>query len=135
MTDIRLDRSKEGREAQVSLDIHTTQLEKILLATTKRFISSLLPWTSSGSAESRSGEDDGLRAVLSLLDSGDEGWWPIRARLGWFREFVRLYAPHLATLGDVLEKDVYDEWKGEGVEGRAEEIVKGLWVAAMGAEE
>lgn len=104
------------------------------MTTTKSFITSLLPWTAP-SPSSTSGGDDGLKAVLDLVEKGEDGYWPIRARLGWFREFLRLYAQHLGGLEGVLERDVFGGFKRDGTEGRAEGIVKGLWGAAMGAEE
>jgi nuclear cap-binding protein subunit 1 len=79
-----LDGSKEARDAQTSLDIQVTRLEKVLSATIKEFATALIPWKygSEGSAQ-------GLKAVLTLLDSGIEGYWSVRAKFGWFREFVR----------------------------------------------
>jgi nuclear cap-binding protein subunit 1 len=83
----RLEHSKEARDAQTTLDIQTTKLETALLDTIKLFIGDLLPWLS----ESEGGETkgQGLRAVLTLLDNGEEGAWSMRARWGWYREFVR----------------------------------------------
>lgn len=133
--DTRLDRSKEARDAQTSLDIHSTQLEKILLATTKHFMISLLPWTSSTPTSAELRVDEGLKSVLELAEKGEDGYWTVRARAGWFKEFVRLYFQQLGSLAEVLERDTISSWKGEGQEGRAEEIVKGLWAAAVGAEE
>jgi nuclear cap-binding protein subunit 1 len=110
--DAQPERSNEARDAQTSLDIQTTRLEKILLSTSKQFISTLLS----------SGDGEGLRAVLKLLDAGEEGWWSTRARFGWFREFVRRYQGHLGELKGVVERDVL-----HGMQGRAEEMVKDVW--------
>lgn len=79
----RLERSKEARDAQISLDIQASKLEAILLDTIRRFVKELLPWKFDDI------DRQGLRAVLSLLDSGTEGGWGARCRFGWFREFVR----------------------------------------------
>ena len=77
-----MERSKDARDTQTLLDIYVTQLEKVMLATTKHFIAVLLPWCFDGTGQ-------GLKGVLTLLDSGEEGWWGVRARWGWWREFVR----------------------------------------------
>jgi nuclear cap-binding protein subunit 1 len=110
-----------------------TQLEKLLLSTTKYFIASLLPWTSS--AADAASVDEGLKSALDLADTGEDGYWTVRARMGWYKEFVRLYSVHLGGLAEVVERDVMAKWRGEGVEGRAEGLVRGVWAAAVGAEE
>ena len=111
-TDAQPERSNEARDAQTSLDINTTRLEKVLLATSKHFISTLLPEG-----------DGGLHTVLKLLDAGEEGYWSTRAKFGWFREFVRRYQGYLGELKSVVERDVLDKMGSE----RAEEMIKGLW--------
>lgn len=58
------------------------------MATFKHFIFALLPWT----AEREEGittSNEGLKGVLTLLDSDEEGLWGVRAKWGWYREFVR----------------------------------------------
>lgn len=79
--------------------------------------------------------DEGLRSVLELAEKGEDGYWTVRARMGWFKEFVRLYSQHLGGLAEVVERDVLSGFKGDSVEGRAEGIVKGLWAMAVGTEE
>lgn len=32
---------------------------------------------------------EGLKAVLTLLDNGEEALWNVRAKWGWYREFIR----------------------------------------------
>jgi nuclear cap-binding protein subunit 1 len=86
-------------------------------------MNSLLPSTSGG---------EGLRAVLKLLDAGEEGWWSTRAKYGWFREFVRRYEEYLGELKSVVERDVLRQG-GEGVDGRAEEMIRGLWSSIGGS--
>ena len=61
-----------------------TKLEKVLIATTKHFVSDLLPWCFDTASPGQ-----GLNAVLTLLDIGEEGLWGVRARFGWWREYVR----------------------------------------------
>lgn len=66
------------------MDINVTKLEKVLVASTKHLVADLLPWCSDAASPGQ-----GLEAVLILLDSGEEGWWGVRARYGWWREFCR----------------------------------------------
>lgn len=80
-----MDQSRDAQQAQTSLDIQSTKLEKVLENTTKHFIADLLPWCFDPESPQQ-----GLKAVLKLLDNGEEGLWSIRARFGWWREFVRL---------------------------------------------
>ncbi|EIW70239.1 hypothetical protein TREMEDRAFT_43823 [Tremella mesenterica DSM 1558] len=127
IVDDSAERSKELRDAQTSLDINTTTLEHVLLNTTKHFISTLLPWVFDPSSTSQ-----GLAGVLRLLDSGEEGFWAMRARWGWWREFVRLYSIHLSALVEPVQKAVWDgipkrEEEEESVEVRAEGMVKDVW--------
>lgn len=82
-SEARLERSKDAREAQISLDIHASKLETIMLDTMRRFVKELLPWRFDVM------DKQGLKAVLTLLDSGTEGAWGARFRFGWYREFVR----------------------------------------------
>ena len=79
----RLERSKEARDAQISLDIQASKLESILLTTIRQFVKELLPWKFDEI------ESQGLRLALTLLESGEEGAWGARSRLGWYREFLR----------------------------------------------
>ena len=81
---VQLERSKETRDAQTLLDINMTKLEKILITTTKAFVADLVPWCFDAAVPGM-----GLKAVLTLLENGEEGWWGVRARWGWWREFVR----------------------------------------------
>jgi nuclear cap-binding protein subunit 1 len=135
LLDTRHERSKEAHDAQTSLDIQSSKLEKVLLATTKHFVASLIPWTFDPLSTSQ-----GLKAVLTLLDAGEEGWWGIRARWGWYKEFVRLYRIHLTPLEANVEEHVFggmDKGKGkeESVGKRAEWMVRQVWEAALGVEE
>lgn len=79
--------------------------------------------------------DEGLKSVLALIEKGEDGYWTVRARMGWYKEFVRLYAQHLGGLAEVVERDTMGKWASKAVEGRAEEVVRSLWRAAVGAEE
>jgi nuclear cap-binding protein subunit 1 len=79
--------------------------------------------------------DEGLKSVLELVEKGEDGYWTVRARMGWYKEFVRLYSLHLGGLAEVVERDAFAGFKGEGVEGRAEGVVKALWAAAVGSED
>ncbi|KAK8870013.1 hypothetical protein IAR55_000583 [Kwoniella newhampshirensis] len=133
--DVRAEGSKEARDAQVSLDIQATRLEKVLVTTTKAFVSSLLPWcfSSEGSASSA---NQGLKGVLALLGSGEEAMWGVRARWGWYREYIRLYQSQLVPLGEVLQSRVFDavgQSDDSAIEGRAEKMVKGVWDTVIGA--
>ena len=72
--------------------------------------------------------------MLRLLDSGEEGYWSMRARWGWWREFVRLYARHLGLLAEAVDKHIWEaiESKEEGsVERRAEAMVRSVWSAGV----
>ncbi|WWD15707.1 hypothetical protein CI109_100129 [Kwoniella shandongensis] len=132
--DIRAEGSKEARDAQVSLDIQATRLEKVLVTTTKGFVSSLLPWCFP--TEESTSANEGLKGVLALLDSGEEAMWGVRARWGWYREYIRLYQSQLVPLGEVLQTKVFDAVGNseEGTpEGRAEKLVKGVWDTVIGA--
>lgn len=84
VSDTRLERSKEASDVQISLDIQISKLEKLFSATTRHFVSDLVPWCFEASSSGQ-----GLKAVLTLLDSGEEGWWGVRARWGWWRESIR----------------------------------------------
>ena len=82
--------------------------------------------------------DEGLKSVLTLLETGEQGYYAVRARWGWYREFVRLYSAHLAQLDAAVEKDVLGQFKGkegEGVEGRAGGMVRDVWAAGVRGEE
>ena len=156
----RLERSKEARDAQISLDIQGDKLESILLATTRHFVRVLLPWCFGD-------EESGLKAVFELLDSDEEGAWAQRCRFGWFREFVRKvsfhhvilssscsvtrllgdgdgvgqfadgqYASHLTPLApkinDKTLQNIPETPSEETPEGRAEGLVRAVW-ASLGA--
>lgn len=122
--------------------------------TIKLFIGDLLPWLS----ESEGGETkgQGLRAVLTLLDNGEEGAWSVRARWGWYREFVRRvslarqhhmprfgtdantsqYSKHLTPLAEAVNTQVLagiSASADETVEKRAEGMVKSYWDEVIGA--
>lgn len=129
--DIQPERSNEARDAQTSLDIHATRLEKLLLSTSKHFTQALLPWTTDSAG------GDGLRAVLRLLDAGEEGWWSTRAKYGWLREYVRRYQAHLVELRTPLERDVLKSVRtgGSSVEERAEGMVRDVWACVIGGQE
>lgn len=135
--EIRQERSRAAQDAQSSLDIHTTRLEKVLLATTKHFVKSLLPWTTTDATSATSTVDEGLKSVLTLPATGEEGYYGVRARWGWYREFIRLYSTHLVQLDEVVERDVLGQFKGEveGVEGRAGKMVRNVWAAGVRGEE
>lgn len=122
LTSDRPEESNEARDARTSLDIHSTRLEKLLIATAKHFITSLL--------DSTTGSGPGLQAVLTLLDSGEEGWWSARSRFGWWKEFVRRYEVGLRELRGSVE----DSLNAQEVEGRAGELVKAVWKGVMGDE-
>jgi nuclear cap-binding protein subunit 1 len=110
----------------------------VLLATTKHFAKSLLPWTSTDTDAAVSSVDEGLKSVLTLLASGEEGYYGVRARWGWYREFIRLYSTHLVQLDEVVERDVLGQFKGksgEGIEGRAGSMVRDVWAAGVRGEE
>lgn len=129
-----LERSRESRDAQASLDLQTNRLEKVFASVVRRFAADLLPWVYAPSSDSL-----GLKAVLTLLDSGETGAWHVRARLGWWREFVRLYAPHLEPLAANIESSVFAtlptrESGDESPEARAEAMVKQVWVDVLGRE-
>ncbi|WVQ78210.1 hypothetical protein IAT38_000293 [Cryptococcus sp. DSM 104549] len=127
--------SREAREAQAALDTQTARLEKVLVATTKHFVSSLLPWCFEDDKEA--GIDisatSGLKSVLTLLDSGEEALWGVRAKWGWYREYLRRYQFHLVPLANSIDDAVFSALpKDEGEpasEARAERMVKGVWDA------
>ncbi|OCF55167.1 nuclear cap-binding protein subunit 1 [Kwoniella mangroviensis CBS 10435] len=126
--DTRAEGSKAFNDAQTSLDIQSTRLEKILIATIKQFVSSLLPTNSASS-------NQGLKGVLTLLKSGEEGLWSVRARLGWYKEFVRMWSAHLIPLAEPIENSVFsllsspDE--NDEIDRRAVGLVKGIWNSAL----
>ena len=95
MLEARLERSKEARDAQISLDIQANKLEAVLLATMRSFVKELLPWRFVEEGEEPEGQ--GIKTVLTLLDGGVEGAWGGRCRLGWYREFVRRVSCGLNT--------------------------------------
>ncbi|WVF72372.1 hypothetical protein IAT40_007187 [Kwoniella sp. CBS 6097] len=129
--EVRPEGSKEFRDAQTSLDIQVTRLEKILTTTVRHFVSTLLPWTSSEAGPSAG---DGLKGVLTLLESGEEAMWSVRARFGWYREFVRLWSSHLVPLAEVIENTSFASLTSQsGVEGKAEKMVRGVWDATLSA--
>lgn len=74
--------SPETLAAQKSLAELVDQQDAVLVAVMKAFVAELLPWCFGG-------ESQGLSAVLTLVESGEDGQWPVRARWGWYREFVR----------------------------------------------
>ncbi|GMK55464.1 hypothetical protein CspeluHIS016_0205200 [Cutaneotrichosporon spelunceum] len=123
------ERSREAQEAQSQLDVQTERLERVFSATVRRFAEELLPWAYGG-------EGAGLKSVLALLDAGDSGAWPMRARWGWWREFVRRYAQHIEPLADAIEADVFAAFpdNAAGLEARAEGMVRGVWADALGRE-
>ncbi|KAK4683566.1 nuclear cap-binding protein subunit 1, partial [Tremellales sp. Uapishka_1] len=124
------ERSSAAQEAQTSLDIQASRAEKVLLAIIKHFVKTLLPWAF------EEGSEGGLKSVLQLLDGGEEGWWSVRSQFGWWREFVRLYEPHLAQLDSVVETTIWSRLTSEtgSLEGRAEVLVRGVWSAICGEE-
>jgi len=127
--DLEVERSRESRDVQASLDVQTQRLEKVFVAVVKRFAAQLLPWVY--------GQDGmGLKGVLALLDSGEVGAWPMRARFGWWREFMRRYASHIEPLAEAIEATVFEKpvAEGDGPEARAEEMVRGVWNEALGRE-
>lgn len=120
------ERSRESREVQASLDVQTSRLEKVFTTVVKRFATQLLPWAYEA-------EGSGLKTVLALLDSGEAGAWPMRARYGWWREFVRRYAMHLEPIADTIESAVFatPPTGGDGPEARAEGMVRQAWAEAL----
>jgi nuclear cap-binding protein subunit 1 len=116
-------------------------------------VRSLLPWTATAAAAATSsaeaggdaedGEatsaDDGLQSVLELLDAGEEGFFTVRARWGWYRDFVRTYAKHLTPLDEVVERDLMRGLGGNGngkeVRERAGAMVRGVWAAGVRGDE
>ncbi|ORX39663.1 MIF4G like-domain-containing protein [Kockovaella imperatae] len=124
----KLERSKEARDAQTSLDIQSDRLEKVLLAVMRHFVSDLLPWTSS----SEGGQ--GLKGVLMLLEGGESGWWGVRSRWGWYREFVRRYETHLLPLSPAINEKIFGHLDGgnDAIEKRAEEMVRDIWTTISG---
>ncbi|WVW83418.1 hypothetical protein I302_105438 [Kwoniella bestiolae CBS 10118] len=126
--DVRPEGSKAFNDAQTSLDIQSTRLEKILIASIKQFVLSLSPVSSSESTS----VNQGLKGVLTLLQSGEEGLWSVRARLGWYREFVRLWSAHLIPLAEPIENTVFSLLTPtDDVERRVVEIVRGVWNSAL----
>jgi nuclear cap-binding protein subunit 1 len=121
-------RSREAQDVQAQVDVQTGRLERVFGATVRRFAEELLPF-----AYGRDGA--GLKAVLALVDAGDAGGWPMRARWGWWREFVRRYAAHIEPLADGIEGAVFvDLPESSGLEARAEAMVRGVWADALGRE-
>ncbi|BEI93243.1 uncharacterized protein CcaverHIS019_0508710 [Cutaneotrichosporon cavernicola] len=123
------DRSREAQEVQSQVDVQTDRLERVFSATVQRFAEELLPW-----AYGREGA--GLKSVLALLDAGDSGAWPMRARWGWWREFVRSYAQLIEPLADSIETEVFAiiPPHSAGLEARSEAMVRGVWADALGRE-
>ncbi|WVQ71472.1 hypothetical protein IAR50_001010 [Cryptococcus sp. DSM 104548] len=129
--DTRPETSKEARDAQTSLDVQTSRLEKLLNKTFKHFISALLPWTVADQEEGAAGEvNEGLKGVLTLLDSNEEGLWGVRAKWGWYREFVRKYQNHLLPLAETIDSTNFaalNRPDDGSAESRAEKLTKGVW--------
>lgn len=124
----KVERSRDAQDAQASLDIQTTRLEKILASVARRFVSELLPW--------KGGADGlGLKGVLALLESGEVSGWSMRARWGWWREFVRRYAAHLEPLAESVESSTLSfDANDDALESRAEGMVRHVWSDALGME-
>lgn len=128
------ERSREAQDVQASLDIQTNRLERVMGAVVRRFAAELLPWAYAEEGEDRG---EGLKTVLALLDSGEVGGWPMRARWGWWRELVRRYAVHIEPLADAIEESVFGQLKDaeEGnLEARAVGMVRAVWADALGRE-
>ncbi|WVN89018.1 uncharacterized protein L203_104234 [Cryptococcus depauperatus CBS 7841] len=130
--DSRPESSKEARDAQTSLDINTTRLEKVLLSTFKNFVLSLLPWMASEKEDNTTGaSSEGLKAVLTLLDNGEEALWNVRAKWGWYREFIRRYQRHLIALSEPINSTILSSLNNtmndNHAEGRAEKMIKTVW--------
>lgn len=141
ITEARLERSKEARDAQISLDIQASKLESLLLTTMRHFVKELLPWKFDDT------ERQGLKLALTLLDSGEEGAWGARCRWGWYREFLRRvsslaalfrstdvhsqYSKHLTALASVINDKTFAGIDGsvdsEDAASRAEGMVVGAW--------
>lgn len=125
------ERSLAAQDAQAALDIQTSRLERVFAAVVRRFAAELLPWAYGA-------EGNGLKGVLSLLDAGEVGGWPMRARWGWWREFMRRYAQHIDPLADGIESSVFadlpDRAGDSSVEARAEGMVRQVWSDALQRE-
>lgn len=123
------ERSIAALDAQAALDVQSGKLERVLSAVVRHFAAQLLPWAYGGAG-------NGLKSVLELLDAGEVGAWPMRARWGWWREFVRRYAAHLEPLADGIDAAVFASLpdSSSGVEARAEGMVRGVWNDALGRE-
>jgi nuclear cap-binding protein subunit 1 len=127
--DLDVERSREGRDVQASLDVQTARLEKVFSVVVERFVAQLLP------ADDAHGL--GLKGVLALLDSGEVAAWPVRARFGWWREFVRRYAVHIEPLAEHIEATVFAapvEGDADSAEVRAHALVRGVWAEALGRD-
>ncbi|ODN84817.1 hypothetical protein L202_00685 [Cryptococcus amylolentus CBS 6039] len=129
--DARPETSKEARDAQTSLDVQTSRLEKLLNKTFKHFIVALLPWTAADQDEGEAGNaNEGLKGVLTLLDSNEEGLWGVRAKWGWYREFVRKYQSHLLPLAETIDSANFatlTRADDGSAESRAEKMTRGVW--------
>nr|XP_018264090.1 uncharacterized protein I303_03968 [Kwoniella dejecticola CBS 10117]OBR86248.1 hypothetical protein I303_03968 [Kwoniella dejecticola CBS 10117] len=129
--DVRPEGSKAFNDAQTSLDIQSTRLEKILMSTMKHFVNSLVPSETEAGIEASTNQ--GLKGVLTLLQSGEQALWSVRARWGWYREFVRLYSAQLVPLAEPIENTVLATLpQGEDdIERRAVEMLRGVWASAL----
>lgn len=119
-----MERSKEARDIQKSLDVQEDKLKTVMCITAELFSHALVPWASG----QESGE--GLRTVLQLLDAGEEGWWSMRARFGWLREFVRRYEHHLLYYEDSLAHVALEgigQAKDSKVDERAKRMMSDVW--------
>jgi nuclear cap-binding protein subunit 1 len=136
------ERSRESREVQASLDVQVQRLERVFVAVAQRFVAQLLPGTQAAAPaeDAEEGEEAeapegglGLKGVLALQDAGETGAWALRARYGWYREFVRRYAEHLAPLAERAASQVFAHHvpEGEGPDARAENMVRGVWTEAL----
>lgn len=137
--DETLERSREARDVQASLDLQSERADKVFVATTQAFVSELLPWAfpAEGAEE---GEDagSGLKAVFALQDAGETGAWSTRAKWGWYREFARRYATGIRDLNDRVQADILakipERADSEGPEARAENMVRRVWKDAVQLE-
>ncbi|WWC85240.1 uncharacterized protein L201_000102 [Kwoniella dendrophila CBS 6074] len=128
--------SKAFNDAQTSLDIQASRLEKLLILTVKQFVSTLLPGSFADETSSNSsGGNQGLKSVLTLLESGEESLWSIRAKFGWYKEFVRLYSTQLIPLAEPIESTIFSNLtineSTDDIEKRAIDLVKSVWNSCL----
>ncbi|TXT14535.1 uncharacterized protein COLE_00728 [Cutaneotrichosporon oleaginosum] len=130
-------RSREAAEVQANLDAVTARLGDVFESVVDGFIRIFSPSHRS---------QEGIYAVLAFVeegsaDEGFEGGWPMRARWGWWREFLRRYRQYLEPLADKMEAEW--EWLAhprseedapEKFEERQTLEISRAWMEALGRE-